>query len=100
MKSLRHLRSNIERTHVFIIGSHKKREKGPEKIFEEISAEKFPDMGKVNSQSCPESSESPRQDKHKEEHSRLTIIQLTKIKDKENFTATRKNQQKDTKELP
>lgn len=46
MKSLRDLRSNIEHTHVFIIGSHKKREKGPEKIFEEISAEKFPDMGK------------------------------------------------------
>ena len=46
MKSLRHLRRNIEHTHVFIIGSHKKREKGPEKIFEEISAEKFPDMGK------------------------------------------------------
>ena len=43
--SLRGLRSNIKCTNIFIIGSHKKREKGPEKTFEEISAKKFRDVG-------------------------------------------------------
>ena len=44
------------------------REKGPEKIFEEIIAKNFPNMGKEISQPSPGSTESPRQDKPKEEH--------------------------------
>ena len=44
--SLRDLWDNIKCTNIFIIGSHKKREKGPEKIFEEIITENFPNMGK------------------------------------------------------
>ena len=47
-ESLRDLRSNIKCTNIFIIGPHKKREKRPEKIFEEIAAEKF-QHGKGNS---------------------------------------------------
>ena len=44
------------------------REKGPEKIFEKIKAENFSNMGKGNNQPSPGSTESPRQDKPKEEH--------------------------------
>ena len=41
--SLRDLWNNIKLTNIPIIGSQKeKREKGPEKIFEEIIAEKIP----------------------------------------------------------
>ena len=54
-----------------LYGSQKKekREKGPEKIFEEIITENFPNMGKKISPS-PGSAESPRQDKPKEEHTK------------------------------
>ena len=46
--SLRDLWDNIKRTNIHIIGVPEggEREKGPEKIFEEIIAENFPNMGK------------------------------------------------------
>ena len=45
--SLRDLWDNIKCTNILIIGVPEERQKGPEKIFEEIIAEKFPKMGKV-----------------------------------------------------
>ena len=46
--SLRHLWDNNKCINICIIGSPEgeEREKGPEKIYEEIIAEKFPNMGK------------------------------------------------------
>ena len=45
--SLRDLWNNIKHTNIHIIGfPEEDRLKGPEKIFEEIIAEKFPNMGK------------------------------------------------------
>ena len=46
--SLRDLWDNIKRNNIRIIGlpEGEEREKGPEKIFEEIIAENFPNMGK------------------------------------------------------
>ena len=46
--SLRHLWDNIKRNNIHIIGvpEGEEREKGPEKIFEEILFENFPNMGK------------------------------------------------------
>ena len=46
--SLRDLWDNIKRTNIRIIGvpEGEEREKGPEKIFEEIIIENFPNMGK------------------------------------------------------
>ena len=44
--SLRDLWDNIECTIIHIVGSQREREKGPEKIFEEIIAENFLNMGK------------------------------------------------------
>ena len=46
--SLRDLWDNIKRHNIRIIGvpEGEEREKGPEKIFEEIIVEKFPNMGK------------------------------------------------------
>ena len=46
--SLRDLWNNIKCTNICIVGAPEgeEREKGPGKIFEEIIAEKFPNMGK------------------------------------------------------
>ena len=45
--SLRDLGDNIKHTNIWIIGvPEEEREKGPEKIFEEIIAENFPNVGK------------------------------------------------------
>ena len=46
--SLRHLWDNIKRSNIRIIGvpEGEEREKGPEKIFEEVIVENFPNMGK------------------------------------------------------
>ena len=58
-------------------GSQKeKRERAPEKIFEEIIAGNFPNMGNINS--SPGSTESPIQDKPKEEHANTHINQTDK----------------------
>ena len=53
------------------------RAKGPEKIFEEIIAENFPHMGKEIVNQVQEA-QSPRQDKHKEEHTETYITQTDK----------------------
>jgi len=82
--SLRDLWDNIKRTNVRIIKvpEGEEREKGPEKIFEEIVAKTFPNMGKVIVNQVQEA-QSPRKDKPKEEHTKHIVINLTKIKDKE-----------------
>ena len=53
------------------------REKGPEKIFKEIIAENFPNMGKeiVNQ---VQKAQSPRQDKPKEAHTKIHNNQTEK----------------------
>ena len=53
------------------------REKGPEKIFEEVTAENFPNMGKETVSQVQEA-QSPRQDKHKEEHAEIHSNQIDK----------------------
>ena len=69
------------------------REKGPEKIFEEIIAENFPNMGKEIVNQVQEA-ESPRQDKPKEEHMETHNRQTGKIKDQDKtLKATREKQQ-------
>ena len=46
-ESLRELRDNMKHTNIHIIGvPEEDREKGTEKIFQEIIAENFPNMGK------------------------------------------------------
>ena len=76
--STRDLWDNIKCTNISIIGiTEEEREKGPEKIFEEIITENFPNMGKKISPS-PGSAESPRQDKPKEEHTKTHSNQTDK----------------------
>ena len=68
--SLRDFWNNIKCTNIGIIKvpEGKEREKGPEKIFEEIIiAENFPNMGKEVVNQVQEA-ENPRKDKSKEDH--------------------------------
>ena len=69
--SLRNFWDNIKCNNVCIIGvpEGEEREKGPEKIFEDIIVENFLNMGKeIASHPSPGSAESPIQDKPKEKH--------------------------------
>ena len=55
--------------HLHYRGPRRRKEKRPEEIFEEIIAEKFPNVGKeIINQIQEFHTESPRQDKPKEEH--------------------------------
>ena len=76
--SLRDLWNNIIHTNIHIIGvSEEERQKEPEKIFEEIIAENFPNMGKEIVNQAQEA-QSPRQDKPKEAHTKTNNNQTWK----------------------
>ena len=55
-----------------------RRQKGHEKIVEEIIVENFSKMGKENSHSSPRNPESPKQDKSKVKHPKTHINQIDK----------------------
>ena len=62
---------NIKCTNICIIGvpEGEEREKGPKKVFEEVRAENFPNMGKEIVNQVQEAQKSlPRQEKPKEEY--------------------------------
>ena len=83
--SLRDLWDNIKHTSIHIIGVPKgeEREKGPEKIFEEIIVEKFPNMGKERATQVQEVQRVPGRINPSRNTPRHIVIKLTKIKDKE-----------------
>ena len=56
----------------------RERERGPEKMFEEIIVENFPNMGKEIATHNPGSAESPIQDKPKEKHAKTHSNQIGK----------------------
>ena len=86
--SLRDFLDSIKCINTHIIGiPEEEKEKGPEEIFEEMIVKNFSLMG-TNSQLSPESSESPIQDKPKEESTETYINQSNKK------FKTRKKQQK------
>ena len=59
------------------------REKGPEKIFEEIRAGNFPNLGKEIVKQVQEEQRVPGRINPRRKTSRHTVIILTKIKDKD-----------------
>ena len=67
--SIRDLWDNIKHINICIIGvpEREERERGPEKIFEEIIAENFLNMGNEIANRVQEA-QSPRKDKPREEH--------------------------------
>ena len=91
--SLRDLWDNIKRTNICIIGvpEGEEREKGPEKIYEEIRVKNFPDMGKEIATQVQEAQRVPGRINPRRNTPRHIVIKLTKIKGKEKLLkATRK----------
>ena len=83
--SLRDLWDNIKCNNVRIIGvpEGEERQKGLEKIFEEIIVENFPNMGKEIATQVQEAQRLPYRIKRRRNMPRHRVIKLAKIKDKE-----------------
>ena len=83
--SLRDLWDNIKCTNIHITGvpEGKTREKGPEKIFEEIIPENFPNMGKEIVNQVQEAQRVPGRINTRRNTLRHIAIKLTKIKDRD-----------------
>ena len=83
--SLRDLWDNIKLSNICIIGvpEGEEREKGPEKIFEEIIVENFPNRGKEIVTQVQKAQTVPHRINPRRNTLRHIVIKLTKIKDKE-----------------
>ena len=83
--SLRDLWDNIKHNNIRIIGipEGEERKKGPEKIFEEITVENFPNMGKQIATQVQEVQRVPYRINPRRNRPRHIVIKLAKIKDKE-----------------
>ena len=93
--SQRHLWDNIKRTNICIIGvpEGEEREKGPEKIFKEIIAKNFPNMGKETPTQGQEVQRVPYRINPRRNILRHILIKLTKIKAEKILKATKEKQQ-------
>ena len=83
--SLRDLWDNIKCNNIRIIGvpEGEERERGPEKISEEIIVENFPNMGKEIATQVQEAQRVPYRINPRRNTPRHIVIKLAKIKDKE-----------------
>ena len=83
--SLRDLWDNIKRNNIHIIQvpEGEEREKGPEKISEEIIVKNFPNMGKEIATHVQEAQRVPYRINPRRNTPRHTVIKLAKTKDKE-----------------
>ena len=94
--SLRDHLDNIKFTnlHIIWVPEGEQKEKGPEKIFEEIIAEKFLNMGKEIVNQVQESPRVPDRINPRRNTPRHIVIKLTRIKDRGKILkATRENWQ-------
>ena len=82
--SLKDLWDNIKHTNILIIRvpEGEERENGPEKIFEEIIAENFPNVGKEIVNQVQEAQRVPRRISPRRNTLRHIVIKLTKLKAK------------------
>ena len=83
--SLRDLWDNIKHNNIHIIGvpEGEEKERGPEKIFEEIIVKNFPNMGKEIATQVQEAQRVPDRINQRRSTPRHIVIKLAKIKDKE-----------------
>ena len=83
--SLRDLWDNIKRNNIriIVISEGEEREKGPEKIFEEIKVENFPNMGKEIATQVQEVQRVPYRINPRRNTPRHIVIKLAKVTDKE-----------------
>ena len=83
--NLTDLWDNIKCTNIQIIGvpEEEEKKKGPEKIFEEIIVENFPNMGKEIATQVQEVKRVPYRINPRRNTPRHIVIKMAKIKDKE-----------------
>ena len=94
--SLRDLWDNIKHNNIHIIGvpEGEEKEKGPEKISEEIIVKNFPNMGKERATQVQKAQQVPYRINPRRNMPRHIVIKLAKIKDKEKLLkAAREKQQ-------
>ena len=94
--SLRDFWDNIKRTNIPTIEvlEGEERDKGPEKIFEQVIVKNFPNMGKEIATQDQEVQRVPGRMNPRRNMLRHIVMKLTKIKDKENvLKSTREKQQ-------
>ena len=102
-ESLRELWDNVKRTNICIIRvpEGEEREKGTEKIFQEIIAKNFPNMGKEPLTQIQEAQRVPYKINPRRNTPRHILIKLTKNKDKEKISrAAREKKQTTYKGTP
>jgi len=98
-ESLRELWDNVKCTNICIMGCQK--EKGTEKLFQEIIAKNFPNMGKEPLTQTQEAQQVPYKINPRRNTPRHILIKLTKIKDKEKILkAAREKKQMTYKGTP
>ena len=92
--SLRDLWDNIKCINIRIIGDPEgeEREKGPEKIFEEIIVQNFPNLGNKKATQVQEQQRVPGRINPRRNTPRLIVIKLTKIKDKEKLLKAKREE--------
>ena len=86
-ESLRELRDNVKHTNMRVMWCQKEkreREKGTEKVSEELIGENFPNMGKEPLTQIQEVQQVPYKIHPRRNTLRRMLIKLTKIKDREN----------------
>ena len=95
---IRDLWNNIKCTNIYIIGvpEGEEREKGPEKIFEEIIVENFPNIRKEMATQVKEAQRVPGRINPGRNTARYIVIKLTRIKDKEKLLKTTRDKQQIT----
>ena len=101
--SLRDFWDNTKHTNIWIIGvpEEEEKEKGSEKIFEEIIVENFPNMGKEIATQVQEAQTVPGRINPRRNTPRHILIKLTKIKFREKILkAAREKQQITYKGIP
>uniref|UniRef100_A0A8D1PJI0 L1 transposable element RRM domain-containing protein n=1 Tax=Sus scrofa TaxID=9823 RepID=A0A8D1PJI0_PIG len=99
-ESLRELWDNIKCTDIHFIGvpEGEEREKGTEKIFQEIIAKNFPNMGKEPLTQIQEAQQVPYKINPRRNTPRHILIKLTKIKDKEKILKAAREKKQHTRE--
>ena len=97
--SLRDLWDNIKRTNIRIIGvpEEEEKKKGIEKIFEEITDENVPNMGKEIVNQVQEAQRVPYRINPRGNTPRHILIKLTKINDKEKLLKAAREDRKSTR---
>ena len=85
---------------IIVVAEGEEGEKVPEKIFEEIIAENFPNMGKETVTQVQEAQRVPGRINPRRNTPRDIVIKLTKIKDKEKVLKTTREKRHITYKVP